>query len=190
MSKVKDKLTPETRARVYLWFARAFSYPDEERFGEMAALLEELSEWKDAPRLREWMEEVEKSKLQELEADYVTLFISGFPTTVAPPYESVYRDGMVMGASTDDVIEMYSKYQLEPAEESSLPDSLPIELEFVAFLLENYPDSEDLAYFFREHLVSWVYEFLDRVEKSEYAIYGNLASMLRDFLSEEDKLIP
>ncbi len=181
-------LSPEDRARVYLWFARAFSYPDEERFDEMKALSEilpgDLSE-----KFIQWIEELEEQNFQDIEADYVTLFISGFPRTVAPPYESVYKDeGLVMGPSTEEVIEYYSKYGLEPAEESSLPDSLPIELEFMGFLLQNYPDENDTSNFFKEHLISWAYDFIEKVVNSEYPIYKGLAGLLKNFLKEEEEI--
>ncbi len=187
----KTEPSRESRARAYLWFARAFSYPDKERYEEMRILAQELidlEELKD--EMERWMDQLDSLNFQDVEADFVNLFISGFPTTIAPPYESVYRNnGLVMGPTTEDVIEMYAKYQLEPAEESSLPDSLPIELEFIAFLLENYPDSRDLTYFFREHILSWIDEFLDRVGDSGIPLFVTLSRMLRKFIDQEKDLI-
>ncbi len=182
---MKEKLPPDIRARAYLWFARAFSYPEESRLEELNALIEGLFDYDIQDEMREWLEDLLERNIQDVEADYVTLFISGFPKTVAPPYESVYKEGLVMGASTEDVIEMYSKYQLEPAEESSLPDALPLELEFIAFLLENYSDSPDLNYFFKEHLISWVDDFIEKVETSEFPLYARLAKLLKQFIEQE-----
>ena len=180
----------ENRARVYQWFARAFSYPTVDRIEELKiipAQIDEESAFLDA--LFDWAVKLSELPKDQVEPDFVTLFINGYPKTIAPPYESLFRGSTTMlGPTSDDVIQYYVKYQLEPAEDSTLPDALPIELDFVGFLLSQNPDNEDIKEFVNEHLLTWVFDFVDKIKGSDIEIYERLADLFKEFMLEEQNL--
>lgn len=47
--------------------------------------------------------------LQELQEEYTNLFISSFPTLPCPPYESYYREGLLLGETSQEVLDYYEK---------------------------------------------------------------------------------
>jgi TorA maturation chaperone TorD len=68
-------------------------------------------------------------------ADHVRLFVTARDGVPAPPYESWYIDGELLGPSTRRVEEMYAAHGLARAEEGGEPaDYLSTELEFLYFL--------------------------------------------------------
>ena len=179
------------RARVYQWFARAFSYPTVDRIEELKIIPAQIDEESDLlDDLFNWAVELSELPRDQIEPDFVTLFINGYPKTIAPPYESLFRGSTTMlGPTSDDVIQYYVKYQLEPTEDSTLPDALSIELDFVGFLLSQEPDNEDIKEFVNEHLLTWVFDFTDKIKESEIEIYKKLADLFKRFMLDEQSLL-
>jgi putative dimethyl sulfoxide reductase chaperone len=72
--------------------------------------------------------------LEALPVDYTRLFIGPF-SPLAPPYESVYRGGEVMGASTAAVMGLYRMAGFDLSGDfHEAPDHIAAELEFVYVL--------------------------------------------------------
>jgi nitrate reductase assembly molybdenum cofactor insertion protein NarJ len=148
----------------YRYFSLLFSYPTTENVRQMR----ELS---DLTGLRSG-EVLSDLPLEEAQAEYTRLFISGYPKLLCPPYESYYREGVVYGNSSIEVKEWYGKQGLDFTCEGEPPDLLSAELEFLAI-------RKDRA--FLEKLREWIYAFTGRV-KDNSKIYGVCAEELEDFL--------
>jgi len=178
-------------ARVYSWFARAFSYPVPERIEELKGISAEIEVDNDfVNELFQWSVDLSEINKEQLEADFVTLFINGYPKTIAPPYESLYRgSSLMLGTTSEDVIQYYVKYELEPAEDGSLPDALAIELDFVAFLITQNPSNVDINKFINEHIFTWVEDFIAKINESDVDIYKKLGTLFLAFVSEEKERI-
>lgn len=127
--------------------------------------------------------------LQALQNEYVRLFINALPEVSCPPYASFYLEGSLMGESTIEIREMYSKYSLS-ASETELPDHIAIELEFLGLLtvilesdLSIQPDYD----FFVSHLRNWTPDFFECVVKNDRTgFYKRLSAVTRDLLAAND----
>jgi TorA maturation chaperone TorD/Pyruvate/2-oxoacid:ferredoxin oxidoreductase delta subunit len=122
-----------------------------------------------------------------LEVEYARLFV-GPGRPVAHPYESVYREGRVMGDCTLAVRQSYAAEGLAP-EGHSLPDHVAVELEFMAHLAQREAEAQErgdeeeaLAYlrqqeaFLSEHLGRWLPRFCQRVlAGGAHPFYADLA---------------
>jgi TorA maturation chaperone TorD/Pyruvate/2-oxoacid:ferredoxin oxidoreductase delta subunit len=122
-----------------------------------------------------------------LEAEYARLFV-GPGRPVAHPYESVYREGRVMGDCTLAVRQSYAAEGLAP-EGHSLPDHVAVELEFMAHLAQREAEAQErgdeegaLAYlrqqeaFLSEHLGRWLPRFCQRIlTGGAHPFYADLA---------------
>jgi TorA maturation chaperone TorD/Fe-S-cluster-containing hydrogenase component 2 len=132
-----------------------------------------------------------------LEAEYTRLFV-GPGRPVAHPYESVYREGRVMGDCTLAVRRSYAAEGLAP-EGHSLPDHVAVELDFMAHLArreaqawERGDEEEALAYmrrqeaFLGEHLGRWLPRFCQQVLASEvHSFYANLAQRTWEHVAQD-----
>jgi TorA maturation chaperone TorD/Fe-S-cluster-containing hydrogenase component 2 len=132
-----------------------------------------------------------------LEAEYARLFI-GPGRPVAHPYESVYREGRVMGNCTLAVRASYAAEGLAP-EGHSLPDHVAVELEFMAHLARREAeaweqDDEEGALiclrqqeaFLSEHLGRWLPRFCQRVLTGEaHPFYTSLAQRTRQHVAQD-----
>ena len=122
-----------------------------------------------------------------LGGEYTRLFV-GPGRPIAHPYESVYREGRVMGDCTLAVRECYAEEGLGP-EDHLLPDHVAVELEFMAHLARKEAEAweegdSDRAEtclrqqesFLREHLARWLPSFCQRVLAGEaHPFYADLA---------------
>ncbi len=122
-----------------------------------------------------------------LEQEYTRLFLGPGPP-VAHPFESVYREGQVMGATTLEVRQLLLEEGLM-TEGRMLPDHVGIELAFMAHLTHR----EAIAWetgdvdtgrtylqrqgaFLREHLLMWLPQFCRRLLAGRpQAYYADLA---------------
>ena len=132
-----------------------------------------------------------------LEAEYTRLFI-GPGRPVAHPYESVYREGQVMGDCTLKVHQRYSAEGLTP-EEHLLPDHVAVELEFMAHLSRREAearerDDEEGAVaclrqqesFLGQHLGRWLPSFCQRVLAGEaHPFYASLAQRTWEHVAQD-----
>ncbi len=135
--------------------------------------------------LKENTEKSDEEFYNMLAVEYTRLFIAGVPGAACPPYESIYRENNVMGNSTMDVLDNYSRAGLKVMENfRDLPDHVAVELEFLYYLMDK-ENTEAYEAFIKEHISRWVPEFCGRVEKNDRTgFYGHAAAVLRKFIEE------
>jgi TorA maturation chaperone TorD len=121
-----------------------------------------------------------------------------------PPYEAVYREGRVMGESTQEVLRKYSKAGVHISDErSELPDQAGVELGFMQFLCEEefkarksnrvndvteYLTKE--KEFINEHIAKWIPAFCDKVIiQAKVDFYLAIAKITKGFLTLDQELI-
>ena len=95
-----------------------------------------------------------------------------------PPYESLYREGVLFGGSTMDVKKYYAQFSIAPAGEFSgePPDHIGLELHFIHYLYEKEADalqkndyslaqniSETRKKFITEHINTWLVALQNRI---------------------------
>ncbi|SNQ61602.1 TorD/DmsD family molecular chaperone [Candidatus Methanoperedens nitratireducens] len=137
--------------------------------------------------LEENREKNEEEFYKMLAVEYTRLFTSAIPAVPCPPYESVYREDVIMGDSTLCALECYNKAGLKVIEKfHDLPDHVAVELEFLYYLM-NYGYTEAHDSFMEEHFSKWVPEFCDEVEKNDrIGFYRHAAKVLREFVDKEE----
>jgi TorA maturation chaperone TorD/Fe-S-cluster-containing hydrogenase component 2 len=132
-----------------------------------------------------------------LEAEYARLFV-GPGRPVAHPYESVHREGQVMGDCTLAVRQRYAAEGLAPPGRS-LPDHVALELEFMAHLTHREAEARERGdeeealvclrqqeAFLGEHLGRWLPRFCQRVLAGEaHPFYANLAQRTREHVAQD-----
>ena len=145
---------------------------------------------------------VAKDDLDELRTAHTLLFVNRPGGVAAPPYGSVYLDGegLLMGASTRSVAQIYQSAGLEVEESAEPPDYLPIELEFLCHLVEQ--EDEALAQlddetatravelqrtFLGDLVLPWIGSFCARLQKNPgtHPLYLWSAELLVSFLATE-----
>src|SRR3972149_3434824 len=129
----------------------------------------------------------EEEFYKTLTVEYTRLFTNAIPTVPCPPYESVYREDVIMGDSTLCVLECYNKAGLKVVEKfHDLPDHVAVELEFLYYLTEyGYGDEHDS--FIEEHFSKWIPKFCEDVEKNDRTgFYGPAATVLQSFINREE----
>ena len=132
--------------------------------------------------------EKDDEKFHEMIAvEYTRLFTSAIPQVPCPPYESMYREDIIMGHSTLSVLDFYNKAGLNIIEEfHDLPDHVAVELEFLYYLTENGFSAQHDS-FMKEHFSKWVPGFCEDVKKNDrIGFYGNAAGILKNFIYFEN----
>lgn len=121
-----------------------------------------------------------------LAVEYTRLFINATPKVPCPPYESMYRENVIMGDSTLDVMDRFRRAGLKVAGNfRDLPDHVAVELEFLYYLM-NYGHIEEHASFMKEHFSTWVSKFCEEVEKNDrIGFYRHAAKVLREFNNKD-----
>jgi len=137
--------------------------------------------------------------LKELQVEYTRIFI-GPMYVPCPPYESVYREGLVMQKSTIEVIETYAEAGLEISTNyKDNPDHIGAELEFMHYLCKNSEEAinEDniekmLKFltiqerFIRDHILIWINKFCDDIiHTTTVDFYKGLAMVTKVYLKLE-----
>lgn len=124
---------------------------------------------------------------KKLAVEYTRLFTSAIPAVPCPPYESIYREDIIMGNSTLCVLECYDNAGLKIVEKfRDLPDHVAVELEFL-YYLSNYGYTEAHDSFMGEHFSRWVPKFCEGVEKNDsIGFYGHAARVLREFVEKKN----
>ncbi len=144
--------------------------------GESLAALREAA--RDLPWLTPAVQELETLPLDRWQAEHTRLFISGFPKTACPPFESAYRHGSMGGESVTQLLDLYGRVGLAP--DGVQADYLGVALECAAYLLENEGTKSDTwRELWDEHLGRWVHKFaMDLVEQSQVELYRSLGREL------------
>jgi TorA maturation chaperone TorD len=154
-------------------FAALLGTPDE---GGLEAIAEAAD---DYPWLRDGADELRGLSLEQWQGEHTRLFISGYPNTVCPPFESAYRHGQLHGPVRDEMEAFYARAGLEA--EGDLADFLGTELECAAWLLEQESSEsrELLDELLTEHLQRWVPRFAaDLAAGAELRLYRSLGRRL------------
>ncbi len=128
--------------------------------------------------MRVWIDEALRlTRDSRVDREYHRLFL-GPMRPVAPPFESVYRDGVAFGPSTADFLEELRREGLETVDTFRLPpDHVAVELEYLAHMLLRAREARAGAYpeesvarldhaqaFVDRHLAQWLPRFLGRLE--------------------------
>lgn len=138
------------------------------------------------------LKELNGKAKDELQGVYTSLFISNYPSVPLHPYESYYKEGLLVSESSNELNQIYSDCGLEIFDDKEFPDFITFELEFAAFLVENAEGCMPVFdKFFIEHLFSWIFDFLDDLYKFDETplFYKSLSSICKSFLLKEKKII-
>nr|VFK52584.1 MAG: chaperone TorD involved in molybdoenzyme TorA maturation [Candidatus Kentron sp. TUN]VFK53083.1 MAG: chaperone TorD involved in molybdoenzyme TorA maturation [Candidatus Kentron sp. TUN] len=151
--------------------------PEADSLAVLAALADDHT-W-----LREPVAELSYLGLPYWQAEHTSLFISNFPKTLCPPFESAY----LRGESIGELAGLYLRAGLEANDMS--PDYLGTMLEYAAYLLEKpeFTDSDDNLWheLWDDHLANWVPRFSSNLISTEnclllYRCLGERLSALFD----------
>jgi len=158
--------------------SRLFSYPEEPPRPE------------DLSRVG-WEEGLwEGRNLSLLQAEYVRLFINALPELSCPPYGSFYLEGLLMGASTVMMRNLYLDHGFACDE---LADHIAVEFEFLAFLtrITTTDDGSDDYQLVLDHLRDWLPPFFERVKKNDRSgLYRVAADYARELIGLEETAAP
>lgn len=150
--------------------ARLLGSPD----GEAAAAIREWAG--EAPWLEEAARELETTRLGDWQAEHTVLFITGYPHTACPPFESAYRHGMMFGPAVEELTEFYAYLGLAPDDDAPV-DYLGTMLDCAALLIEH--DSPALAELWDQHLALWVPRFAaDLAGAATLRLYRDVAARI------------
>ncbi len=119
---------------------------------------------------------------EELQQAYTRLFINSPGGIPAPPYASVYvaGQGLLMQEGYGQAQDFYQRAGLEPLNKEEPADFLPVELFFVAVLLEKKA-FDLLSEFLGTHLLKWFRIFEERVQAANPHPYYSLLARLTLF---------
>lgn len=139
-----------------------------------------------APWLASSLPELEQIPLDHWQAEYTRLFVSGYPKTPCPPFESAYRQGTMGGTTAGDLGSLYRRADLQATEVPA--DYLGTQLEFAAYLLERSDGKELLLELTRDHLAHWLPRFAQDLQAhSQVELYRSLGVQLADVLKYGEK---
>jgi TorA maturation chaperone TorD len=180
-------------ADIFRFLGSSLEYPqaawlDREYLAGFSDLLQEL-DWQEALDEMQALPANPDRLLEWLQIEYTRLYINGIPAAVAPPYGSVHRrgEGMLNSRSTEKTREFYRLHGFDLAEAQGLADYLPLELEFLALLLESERSGE-AEVFLRDHFRPWFGVFRDRVrEGAQLPFYWILIELIDFFTKEEEE---
>ncbi len=142
--------------------------------------------------LKQSLRTLTDKKLDEWQGIYTSLFISGYPKTPLHPYESFYKEGLLVSESSDEIAQIYQDCGIEIFDEKEFPDFITFELEFASFIIENQQGCLPVfKEFFFEHLFTWIFDFFSDVQnyKETPVFYNSLAHIGEGFLKKEQKLL-
>lgn len=198
-------IDPFLRSGVYRELASWYRYPEKSSLKEMKTNQAEITSEFEAlashgnlaltSRIRDLFEALEDLLLEEVQSEYVRLF-DYRPS--CPMFESSYiaKGKRNPGEVKLSVEESYNEFGLETSSNfKEPPDHIMLELEFMHFLCFREGESlnkdsgnkhryiEGQRRFCENHILTWVPDFCDRVEKNANELFfGILAALTKDFL--------
>lgn len=146
------------------------------------------------------MRDTDEKQIVELQEDYARIF-RGVRVEYGPPppYESVYRSGIVMSNLASEVLVLYHNAGLD-VRGGEPPDHIGFELAFMAYLCkkeEEYRNAGDLNNaanlvtlqddFLSDHVLEWVPQFCTRVLGYDSVFYAAVADLTLNWLEFEEK---
>ncbi len=169
-----------TTSNEYHFLSLCLLYPQ-------ADLLRQLRETATAmgqPWAMEIVETFAGESLEGLQVEHTRLFVNNIEGVACPPYESAYVDGHLLTATTAAVAAFYEEWGLQQASETA--DYLPVELQFMAYLLALESEAEDAQplemarqQFESEHLLRWLPRFAaDLQQHAQISFYQKTGERL------------
>jgi TorA maturation chaperone TorD len=164
---------------------------DPQRLRVLTALLsspadDALAALRDMQETAPWLEsslpELERIPLEHWQAEHTRLFISAYPKTPCPPYESAYRQGTMGGISASELAQLYRRAGLRADDVPA--DYLGTMLECAAYLAEQGMDDllRELA---EEHFALWVPRFArDLQDQARLDLYRALGEQIQALFPE------
>lgn len=110
------------------------------------------------PWLSPAADELSSLPLDQWQGEHTQLFLSGYPKTPCPPFESVYRNKCMNGSACTEVEAFYQRAGLQIENEGVPADYIGTELECAAWLLDQGEQTlwDELR---EEHLNRWAGKF-------------------------------
>jgi TorA maturation chaperone TorD len=134
------------------------------------------------PWLESCLPELERIRLEHWQAEHTRLFVSDYPRTPCPPYESAYRHGTMGGIARSELADLYLRAGLRATE--APPDYLGTLLECAAYCMEQGMD-DLLAELVGEHLRLWVNRFArDLRREAGLELYRSLGEQIENLVPE------
>ena len=128
---------------------------------------------------------------REIREDFGHLFLE--QAGHLQPYESLYNYALgdrprLWGRATGEVQGLYHSAGIMIDEEINLlPDHLSAELLFMSYLIENGL-TEEQERFLSEHLLAWIPEYCDEIQKhARTTFYREAAELLKEFVSSDSQ---
>ncbi len=182
--KAKGKNGFKNKALTLRFLSLCFAYPNNAFLPNLRKRLQEITGETEKAEFTSLLRLFEQENQEQLQGEYTRLFITGYPTTPCPPYESYFLEGRLLGLSSTKVQAVYDDWCMTC--DPSLVDHLSTELEFLAFLasaatLGDTSNEACKAYelFIRNHLSQWLPDFCKTLkEHSSFSAYRTLATLL------------
>ncbi|MBZ0104230.1 MAG: molecular chaperone TorD family protein [Sulfuricella denitrificans] len=146
--------------------------------GDSLEVLRELAG--DHAWLHQALAELDNLPLEEWQAEHTRLFISGHPKTACPPFESAFLGGMMFGAASEHLGDLYRRAGLQA--DGAPTDYLGTMLECAAWLQEQQcsHSSELLRELWADHLAMWAPRFGATLgEEGRLELYRQLGHEIR-----------
>jgi len=163
----------------FYFLSTAFSYPEHDNLKQMSAAVSALA-WDMGMRDIE-PEALNKNAHDELQAEYVRLFINAPGNVAAPPYASIYiqNRGILFQQGHGQAVAFYHKAGLEPVESGECGDHISHELAFIGQLLDE--QNEPLLHdFLSKHVFKWYPFFLQRLLDSQPCLFYKILGQVTD----------
>lgn len=175
----------------FYFLSSAFTYPEYREPRPPVAVLLSLAHDLGLTGLP--LETHESFALQQLQAEYVRLFVNAPGGVPAPPYASVYIQGkgILKQQGYEQAMAFYGRAGLEPAETSECEDHIGHELAFIGHLLD-HGQFELLDEFVAGHVMAWSPHFFQRLKTADpayfYLILGQVAELCINHLIQKEGL--
>jgi TorA-specific chaperone len=136
--------------------------------------------------------------LDVLAAEFTELLRGLRKTSPPPPYESLYREGVILGETTTQVLKSYHAFGIHPTDglEGEPPDHISLELDFMRHLvalegdagsveeLRSILEAEDR--FLEDHLCAWVGGLQERIADNDGSgFYSRVASFTSGWVADD-----
>ncbi len=124
-------------------------------------------------------DELAHLSLAEWQAEHTRLFVTGYPNTPCPPFESAYLAGRMQGPQTRELKELYKRMGMIP-DGGAPADYLGTMLECAAYLKSD-PEAAKLYWneLWNRHLGRWVPRFCSELRhESRMTLYRVIAERL------------
>ena len=187
-------------SNVFFILSLCLRYPDEEVYSKIEELL---------PHFKEFFEEycdklpvlIEKD---DMEAEYVRLFVSNYGGVIAVPYASPYleEEGLLMGESTVRLRDLMENEGIMLKDDiKEVVDHIYILLELCSTLLnkiidKNKIDGDSIATFktfltvIYDYILNFYDKFADKViEGTSVDFYRDVSTALKNFFKEIDEIL-